>query len=314
MCVGRTKQELGCTCVCLQAWAGLPVPRLGCTTRCSTSSGLKGEPKRRTLGWAPHSARFLTLGWLVSTIVASVLLPWVHILGLPLKCWLSFRFLHWPPSFLTLPTPGGESGSWRWQGLTPARPRSCANHKLPLGRVQSCQVSHPSQTEGSKLSGAWVSNDPCQASQCEARLRSPRDKKSVPWRQVILYVCIFYMVSTFLFSVLANFSRNPTFAISELKQKRSCPHHTNEPLSLTSWARNGRSQPVLACNSGRPRVLSEVNTLERVAKDRVISRCVSSHKGIHLEGCWWDRGIRSSGRVEMWWFKTKQHFAPLSGF
>ena len=199
MCVGRTKQELGCMCVCLclQAWAGLPVPWLGCRTSCSTTSGLKGGPKRRTLGWAPAQCSFLdSLGWLLSTIVASVLLPWIQILGLPFKCWLSFRLCHWPPSFLTLPTRGGESGSWHWQGLTPARPRGCANHKLPLGRVQNCQVSHPSQTEGSKRTGAWVPHESCQASQRAARLHSPWDKKSVLRRQV--WFCTFASSTWFL--------------------------------------------------------------------------------------------------------------------
>lgn len=36
---------------------------------------------------------------------------------------------------------------------TPASPRNCANCELPLGRVRSCQVSHPSQTEKRKIRG-----------------------------------------------------------------------------------------------------------------------------------------------------------------
>ena len=178
-----------CASACLQACAGLSVP--WCRTRCSTSNSLKGEPKRRTLCWAPHCSFLDCLGWLLSTIVASILLPWIQIPALSLKCWLSCLFCHWPPSFLTLLIPGDKSGSWHWQGLTPARPGSCANHELPLSRVQSCQVSHPSQIERRKITGAWVPNGRCQASQCEARLQSPWDKKSVLWRQVRFWTSAF---------------------------------------------------------------------------------------------------------------------------
>lgn len=59
-----------------------------------------------------------------------------------------------------------------------------------------------------------------------------------------LNFCIFYMVPALTFSVLVNISRNPTLITSKQKEKRSCPHHTIEILSIMSWAPSGRSQPV----------------------------------------------------------------------
>ena len=52
---------------------------------------------------------------------------------------------------------------------------------------------------------------------------------------------------------------------------------------LTSQAKDRRSQPVLACDSGKNMAVSEVNTLERVAKDKGDSYCPLSYKGVHLE-------------------------------
>lgn len=99
------------------------------------------------------------------------------------------------------------------------------------------------------------------------------------------------MVSALPFSVLVNISRNPTVIISKQKEKRSCPHHTNEILFIMFWARSGRSQPVWAYDSGRGRMLSEANTLERVAKDEgAFSVCVRS-QGYPLKQLLWLRNL-----------------------